>query len=83
MRLPATDLHELLPESLRGDLAGTEPGEETLEDIGVTSMQLIEFATAIEERYEIEFEPEEFLVLLKSSMRDLADLIESKERAAG
>jgi acyl carrier protein len=71
------NLLELLPEAIH--TAGVSDVEAVpLAALGLSSMQVVEFATGLEQRFAIEFEPEEFLDLPGYDLTGLARVIDAK-----
>jgi acyl carrier protein len=82
MSVEVSQLWVLLPDPVRDALAdGPDSLELTLFELGLSSMQLIEFATSVEEAYRVEFEPQEFLRLLELPMGGLVELLRTKSQA--
>ena len=72
------ELHAMLPLEV-GD-AGQGPWLDalTMDEIGMSSVQVIEFIASVEDRFGVEFAPEEFLRLLDVPLADLLALIAEK-----
>lgn len=72
-------LTAMLPPAVRAALADQKRSDPaTLAELGLSSMQVVELATAIEQQFDIEFEPEEFLGFPRYSLEALASVIEAK-----
>lgn len=77
-----SELRDLLPGGLSStvDLHMVETC--SLTALGLSSMHVIDFMTALEERFGFELTPEEFFAVAEASLADLARLVDRKVAAA-
>jgi hypothetical protein len=77
--LQVTDLEALLPTEVAGPGAqGGELSSWTLQQIGLSSLQMIQFVTAIEAAFGVEFEPAEFLGLMDAPLSGICQMVNAK-----
>lgn len=79
-----TEVHSLLPQPVQDAVDPAEIGADTgWAEIGLSSMQLIEFVTAVEDHYALEFSAEDFLSLPTATFGDLLSLVDARRGAEG
>lgn len=82
--LLAVQLTRLLPTRIQDELPSdrAESASWTLAETGLTSLQTIEFAMAVEQAYDVELDPEDLLALSTFSFSRVAELVERKTARA-
>jgi acyl carrier protein len=73
------ELNALLPiESVEPPGDGVEYGRLTLAELGLSSLQVIQFATAMESAFQIELDPADFLGLMDTPFEGICKMVQAK-----
>lgn len=75
------DLVDLLPGGLSSTIDPDVSEACTLSDLGLSSMHVIDFMTALEDRFGFELTPQEFFAVAEASLGDLVGLVDRKAAA--